>query len=441
MQSMLRSCLRWIALYVVIAALLAWLVYVRLPILPVAIGVGAGAAILVWFGVAYVLSAFVSKGGDERLIRKAMAGGRPEDGEKVAVPGTVSGGFESHEAPISRRRAVIYEYKVLPEGRQQAGVYEGFALSPTTIDGPRGAIRILAAPDLDFPHDRLNEPQHLRNLEEYIARTQWTEHAGVDVKREIAHLKTVLADNDGRIRFDIRRDFAPSDDLGRMELREKVVAPGEKVVAIGHFSSARGGLVPHTGEILYSIKILKGEPDEVLRRMKRSAVGHVLLGCGCLTPVILAAIAALAIVPLDAIEQMSKTKDPTWNEVRMEKWLDQNVRSRHEALRAAGQATIELDPGQARGRLDDVRLTTSEARVEDGAVDVKLTSDDGQHGVTIRFRRGAIESAQLLDGTNIPAGALELEQLHEDDTYITGRVAWLSPERNLRASFRAWIKH
>lgn len=439
MQSLLRGCLRWIALYVVVAALLAGLVYARLPVLTVAIGVGLIAGIFAWLGLAYILGAIFNKGEDARLIRKAMEGGRPEDGEKVAVIGSVSSGFETHEAPISRRRAVAYEYKVLPEGRQQAGVFDGFALAPMSIEGPRGSIRILAAPDLAFPHDTLNEPQHRRALDEYIARTQWTEHAGVDIQRELAHLKTVLADDDGRIRYDIRRDMAPSDDLARMTIREKVIAPGEKVVAIGHYSATRGGLVPHTDAIVHSVRILKGDADEVLRGTRSSGVGNVLLGCGCLTPVLLAAIAALALVPLDAIEQMRSDKEPSWTEVRVERWIERNVRSRFEQLRPSGQVSILLDQGQARGRLDDVRLTRAEAMQEGDAIDLTLRTDDATQGVVVRLRGDRIESARVIDGPPIPASEIEVEQLSRDEEQIIGRIRYLSKERNLRVAFRARI--
>lgn len=434
---MLRSCLRWILLYFVLAGLTAALVYARFPRVPLALGIGAAAGFFVWFGVAYLLGIGASSA-EARLIRKSLEGGRPADGEKVAVPGVVSGSFETFESPITGQRCVIYEYKVLPEGREQSGIFEGMAMAPVAVDGPRGSIRLLASPDLAFPDEILREPEHIRNLKEYIARTDWTVHEGINVKREINHLKSVLADDDGRIRYDIRREKVDTD-FSMMTIKEKTVAAGEKVCAIGWFSSARGGLVPHTTSILHSIKIIKGDPEEILRKTKRGGVTSMMMGCGCLLPVILAATIALAVVPLDAIEQMVEEKDPSWTEVRVERWIDRNVRRRFDPLKPSGEVVIQLDPGQARGKLNAIPLRHTHMKRDGDSIELLLMSDGAPaSGAVIRFRRGGtVESARVIGGATIPASAIEVEQFRESEDAVVGRITYLSPSLNLRAAFHA----
>lgn len=437
MQTMLRSCLRWIVLYFVVAGLAAALVYARFPRINIALGAGAAAGFFLWFGLAYLL-AIGASGAEARLIRKGMEGGRPNDGEKVAVLGTVSSSFETFESPITRRRALIYEYKVLPAGREQAGIFDGFAMAPTTIEGPRGSIRLLAAPELAFPDEIERGPEQIRNLKEYVERTDWTVHEGIDIKREIAHLKTVLADDDGRIRYDIRREKMDTD-FSRMTLQEKVVAPGDRVCAIGWFSSARGGLVPHTTSILHSVKIIKGDAEEILKKSGRSGLTSLLMGCGCLLPVILAATIALALIPLDAIEQMIEAKDPSWTEVRVERWIDRNVRRRFAALTPTGEIVIQLEPGQARGKLNDIPLRHTYLKRDGDSIEIWLMSDGSPaSGAVIRFHRGgAVESAHVLGGATIPASEIEVEQLHDRDDGVVGRITYLSNDTNLRAAFHA----
>jgi hypothetical protein len=430
---MFRSCGRWLVLYVVLAALAAALIYARFPRLPVALGAGAVAGGLIWMSIASI-GGMGAKSAEARLIRRARNGGRPSDGEKVAVIGTVSGGMDALESPITRRRCMAYEYKVLEPGRETAATYEGFALAPLTIDGPRGAIRLLAVPELAFPEERPEEPEHLSNLKEYIDRTTWKVHEGIDLKREFAFLKNVLADDDGRIRYDVRREAAP-ENLELMKLSEKTLAAGEKIVAIGRFSSARGGLVPDPKALMYPVKILKGDVDEVLRK-SGSRVTDLAMSCGCLIPVIVAALIALTVVPLAAIEQMIPTKDPSWIEVRLERFIDRNVRSYF----PKDQVAIEISTGEARGRLNDIRLHTASATREDNATDVTLTSEDGHAGVVLRFRGERLQSARVIGDGAIPENEIDVEQLDTADGQITGRVTYLSKDLNLRATFRAMIE-
>jgi hypothetical protein len=441
MQSIARSCLRWLLLYAVIAATLFALAYARFPqarsvFWPAVIG-GA----LLWFSLAYLLG-FRERNAELRLIRKALISGRPEDGEKIAAIGTVHSSLETLESPLTRRRCAAYEYKVLPPGNEQAGAYEGFALVPTSIDGPRGSIRLLAAPEFAFPEEQFGAPAHRQNFQEYIASTEFALHEGVNVKRESAHLKQLLADDDGRIRYDIQRQ--KTVDWNSVTMWEKILAPGEKIVAIGRWSAARGGLVPDTTALLHPVKILKGDTPEVVRSLRKRNRTDAIMSCGCFVPVVIGALIGLTLLPLEAIEQMLPEKDPSWTEVRAERWVQRTL-TPNLPFAASGAVEIELEPGQARGKLfvggETIRLNAAEAKHEGETIELRLTSDATGRGVIVRMRGKRPESVRIIGGGGaIPSYDVEVEQFRVDEQAVTGRLTYLGDRKtgpHLRVTFRA----
>jgi|GEM_PF-3555517 len=442
MESLKRSCLRWTIGYVVVSLLLAALVYIRFPRLQVALGSGFAAAILVWFTVAYLFG-IRARRAEGRLIRRGMREGRPEDGEKIAVVGTISSSFETVEAPITGRSCVAYEYKALAGDNQQYAAYEGFALVPLSIDGPRGSIRLLATPELAFDFDTPTRIEQYERLRDYISRTQFTFETGIDIKARFAHLKTVVADDDGRIRYDIRHDPAP--DVDGLRLQEKILAPGEHIVAIGRYSAARNALVPDATQLMHPVKIRKGEPDKLARTTGRDLV-DAMMGCGCLLPVVIAALIGLASVPLEAIEQMFPKKEASWTEIRVERWLQKTLRPKLAGiLDEPAEYAIVLERGEARGKLSvgdtTVALTRASAVRDGDAVEVSLTGDDASSGVIARLREKRIESLRLLGGGTIDAAYANVETLAAYQDTMNGRLLLLSPGKGprMRVMFRTAI--
>ena len=171
MHSLKKSCLRWTLVYLLLGALFSWLVYQRVPQTKLALMCGFGAAVLVWFCIGYI-AGIGARRAEARMMEAAMRGERPNDGEKIAVVGTIASSFETLEAPISKRRCVAYEYKAIPETSEEMSTIDGFALVPLPIDGPRGSIRLLAAPDLDFPFEVFSRLEQYDNFREYIAQTR-----------------------------------------------------------------------------------------------------------------------------------------------------------------------------------------------------------------------------------------------------------------------------
>ena len=215
---------------------------------------------------------------------------------------------------------------------------------------------------------------------------------------------------------------------------------GDRVVAFGKFSATRGGLVPDETVIGRPIRILKAEPEALLRKVSRKRPLDLVMGCGCLLPVIVAAVIAIVVMPLAAIEQLFPEKDPSWTEVRIEKKVRDLV-TRAGLLPDTGTPTIELDAGEARGKLTShgttSRFQRASATRSDGVVDVALTGDGVQ--AAARFRpNGTLQFVRLGD-VNLPSEDVEVELLQIDESEIRGRLTCLSPKNDpsLRVTFHA----
>jgi len=436
-KSLGRTCLLWFVLYLVIAALLAALVFERFPDPKVAAIGGLAAGFFVWVASAY-MAGVRTKGVEARQIRSAMEGGRPADGARAAVTGYISGRNETLESPITRTHCVAYEYKAIPPQNQQLAAWHGMALVPAKIEGPSGSVRILATPELEFESEPIGSLDHRRNFREYLAKTTFAENVTIDFKRDIAQLRAIDADDDGRIHIDIHG--LATDDIDALTLTEKLLLPGDRVVAFGKYSSARGGLVTDENAVGRSIRIRKGDPEEILRKVSRKRPLDLLLGCGCLLPVIIAAVIAIVVVPLAAIEQLFPEKDPSWTEVRVERKVRDLV-TRAGLMPEMGTPTIELDAGQARGKLTWRGKTShfehASATQAGGVVDLSLTGEDVM--VTARFRPDRTLQFLHIGSFTVPEEDVEVEILTVEDAEVRGRLSYLSPknEPSLRVTFRA----
>ncbi|HKR66544.1 MAG TPA: hypothetical protein VJZ00_22645 [Thermoanaerobaculia bacterium] len=432
MKSAARTCLLWAVLYLVIAALVGRVVYERYPELQPAVVGGLAAGFFLWIGLAYV-AGVRTKSVEIAQLRKALDGARLEDGEHVAVAGVVTGGMETLQSPITHKRCLAYEYKAIPPQNTQLAAWQGLALAPCSIQGRRGIVRILAAPDLAFDEETVGSREHQKNLREYIGNTTFLDHRDVNFKRDLAHLAAVNADDDGRIRDDVR---GLSDaELDTMMLSEKVLCAGDRVVAFGLYSSARGGLVPDPSAMTRPVKIVKGEPEELLRKASRGRPMDVVKGCGCAIPVVIAALIGILAMPLVAIEELFPTKDPSWLEVRIEQKM------RKFRLDTGTITVIGLDAGEARGKMTWHGTTAhwNHASAASDGRDVNVTITGEAATLVARFRRdGSIVAARIGD-VALPIEQVTVEQMMVTDDEIRGRLTYLTPknEPSLRVAFHA----
>jgi hypothetical protein len=441
MESLKQSCLRWVVFYLVLFGITSTLIYVRFPRIQLALGAGAVSAAFLWMGIAYLIGIRTRKA-EARMIRQGITGGRPEDGEKIAVVGTVRASTDVLEAPFTRRRCVAYEYKILPPENESAGAWDGFAMAPWSIEGSRGIIRVMAAPELSFKDQPIGSREHYDNALAYLAATTFDVRTNIDIGREMRHLKEIMADDDGRIRYDIQR--RPDKSIAKMILQEKILAPGDKVIAIGRYSATRGGLVPDKTAVLHPVKILKDDPEEFARKQGRGDFGHALLGCGCLLPVIIAAFVALAVVPLDAIEQMLPQKDPSWTEVRLEQWVRKTAPGLP-FMPENATVSIALPAGEARGKLtadgNTIALLKASAERDGEVVAVTLSGDEAPAAVVRIMPNGALGSIRIGRET-VRDADIELRDVQVAEDRILGRITALSADRkgpHLRAAFHASV--
>jgi hypothetical protein len=435
-----KSCLRWLLFYVAIAAAVAALAYARFPHPRVAVITGCILGFPLWLSCGYIVG-IVTRRREAREMRKAMTGEPLQDGEKVAVSGAMRG--SSLEAPITRRRCVLYEYKVLPHGNDVAGTFEGFAMSGVVIEGSRGAIRLLALPELAFDGETPYGNEAQRQFEEYVVRTSFTIRHAVDLRAELAHLQEIREDEDGAIRYDIRREI-PGASLSEMSLQEKVIVAGERVVAVGRYSESRRALVPDPTAVLHAVKVMKGEPEQLARNITKRDRVDAPLALGCMLPVLAATLLVLALIPVTTIEQLVPNKVPSAHELRLEQWLDRDVRPRLAQFGITPwniDANVYLEANSARGFLTIgdrvVHLDQVSGRRDGDAIELRFTGDGG--AATVRMRKDGTVESMRVDGEPVALTTMTTQNLMLGENEMRGRVTCISSEVQLRALFRSSI--
>jgi uncharacterized protein len=187
---------------------------------------------------------------DSRLIRRAEAGERFEDGRVVAAIGRIRPVGPPLEAPFSGSPCVAYEYDVshvvtrTSKGRTESHETHdatGFALVPSRIETPSGTVRLLGYALLnDFPRSGLGAGGRARAAA-YLASTPGTRMARGRVFKLLDAMSEALTDDDGAVRADWRME--ETVDLEGAMLAERTVAVGAEVCAIGVYSAERNGLV------------------------------------------------------------------------------------------------------------------------------------------------------------------------------------------------------
>ena len=351
-MKMKSACFAWLGLYLFLAVLIGAIVYHRIPLTQPAVVAGAIGGGVAWIGAGF-LAGIRQKFAEVRMIRRGLAGGQPEDGERVAVIGRIMPtGAQPLLSPLSRTPAVAYKYEIQSIASKSSSLlFSGFALIPSAIQSAQGTMRILAYPELLIRKESLPKSQVEDNAAEYIRSTQFRDPFRTGLKESFKEAMADFRDDDGSIRTDQRNIFGPLD-LSNVWYMEQVISPGDKVCAIGRFSTQRGGLIPDES-VLHRVTIRKGEPDSFVRKLILGAFGN-LIGAAIFLGVVAAGLGMfLAVVPLEAAEHMAPSKQPTWFEIRLERLLNRRVR-----IPLAGKGLIDveyvppsLEPGAARGRV------------------------------------------------------------------------------------------
>ncbi len=195
---------------------------------------------------------------DARRIRLAGEHKPPQDGEIVAVVGTIRPINMPLTSPLAGKPCVAYTYEVShieaqrrPVGSKvsrQGEVFDitGLALTPSIIDTSYGGVRLLSFAMLDaFPRERYGDPEARRRAAAYVEATTFKSMGLSKAFTALNAFEQALTDDDGAVRLDWRmtaNDDQLKNAIWQGALAERTVGVGEMVCAIGRYSAARHGL-------------------------------------------------------------------------------------------------------------------------------------------------------------------------------------------------------
>lgn len=455
MSTVARTCLRTLLIYALIAAAVGAVVYHRFPELGAAIWSGIIAGFFVWLAFAYLL-AIPSHLLDWWRMRPGVP---PRDGKRSAVIGPIRASGHSLHAPFSKTPCVAYHYKITSmETESESTDYEGFALVPSYIATDEGQVRVHAYPELDVPWNRLTGEEPRDHARAWIAATTFKNTRAEGLEGMMAELRQLNADDDGSIRYDYRIDPV-ADDLGKCRIEERVIRSGETVCALGKYSEQRKALVPDPAVAMHPVTITLGERGsfrgKALRKAFGSAVGVVI----CAALVAGAALLFLMNVPMDAAEQRNPARRFLWEEVKLERWLERQVRQPLQAadvVNAPGMHFLTLCNGCATGRFEAngrvLELKHAGGWQNDAQRVIHLAAAAGERdGVTItaaRQRDAIPEVILTLNGRSFPVprewlAARDYETALDANDLLDGRLTVMAPNDavRVRASFRVPLEN
>jgi hypothetical protein len=288
-----RGCLIWVGLFFLVAFSLGlwFLIYFpeappntspRLPPLPyraiLAFGAGFIGAIPGIFALA-ALDGIRSKIRERTSLLKASTGTAPEDGLYQTFQGRILATGPMLVAPLSGRECLLYHYKATKgtnsRNSQEVTHAEGYALTPSYLDTPRGRIRLYAFMELELPEELVDTDPARKRLAGFLPTVELFKPSW-DLMAHYRETQKHLLDSDGIIQF--HKGQANAAETAA-DFREQIVQHGDEVAVFGLYSAARGGIVPDPGEeILHRARLYKGSLPQMARGFTRQAVVGAFFG-------------------------------------------------------------------------------------------------------------------------------------------------------------------
>ena len=381
------------------------------------------AAVPLWFGITYVWEV-VRRIKTSAMIRRALSGEAPRDGQKIAAIGRITPNGEALVSPFSKTPCVIYDYKIATGfTSDDSNLYIGARQMPSSIQTRYGAIRLLAHPDLKLKEQTVPREIALPNAQEYIQSAQIRETGIGNITSSLKELMDAYKDEDGSVRYD-NTTLATTQSLDTAVFVEKLVRPGDEVCVIGLYSTQRGGIVPDLNSPLINQTTLEpGGGDAPLSRARRGTIGYAIGACIFLGIVAVAFVAFVAMHPLEVTEQQNPKMNATWPEIQFEWLIDRAVRPRMRqmGMLQSGSFAILLDSGTAHGRVKgggrDVSVMRATATRSDGLTTVRI--DDDAVILTVDSHNRPVR-IQLL-GRDVPPQSAVLE-VSQAESGINGRL-------------------
>ena len=215
---------------------------------------------------------------ERAALRSGLAGHRPADGERACIVGTIEAATRGEElrAPFSgveslAHRYEIYEMRRIGKSSSKVPYSEGVALIPSVVTAPSGTYRLLAVPTFDFAGEHVEPGKALFHWTEY-AKT-----APFEADPKKPSIEKEWTDDDGRYRCEKRWPMPADVPIETCRFHETLVRPGDRVYLVGRFSESRGGIVPDPNWAR-DTRLMKGDPDAVLRQLGRRIVWYAIAG-------------------------------------------------------------------------------------------------------------------------------------------------------------------
>jgi|GEM_PF-2306777 len=268
----------WLALYLVIAGV--YCVFLLGYGMETALRGALVVAIFVLLAIGAVRSIFRAQE-DQRLVRAALAGRFPVDGQRCAVLGTVVTLGPALTSPFSRTLCAAYRYQIYhrEEMETEEGTamfprpdFMGTARSPVAVRTRRGDIRL--NPNFleqGFPEGPLDGPSHFANAVDYLQVTRFADRSGLNKVNVLFDIQE--GNQRARAGGEVQADWRTSKgsftlDPGKHTLYEMIVPINERVCAIGQYDASKRELVPQPAKVL---KLLRGVPVSTPAQAKSEA--------------------------------------------------------------------------------------------------------------------------------------------------------------------------
>ncbi len=218
---------------------------------------------------------------ERAALAGCLAGRRPADGKRTGIAGTIEAAGELLRSPMTGTECLAYRYEIdltvgAGRSRHRTVYFDGVALVPSAISTPAGSFRLLAVPEFDFGREDVDPKRALFH---------WSEHVKTAAFETPEAARKTLAkqwtDDDGSYRSEKRHPTNGEVPLEECKYHEDLIRPGDRVYAVGLYSEARGGIVPHPNWANVT-RIMKGDPDSILRQLKARIVRYAVGGIVCL---------------------------------------------------------------------------------------------------------------------------------------------------------------
>ncbi|HVS33520.1 MAG TPA: hypothetical protein VMS98_18945 [Thermoanaerobaculia bacterium] len=237
------SAILQLLLWLSVSAAVMWGVRERCGIPPEeSFGPAAFTGLLLSIGIGF-FAGIAQTTGERRQIQRALRGQRPADGRRVGIAGTIHADAGPILAPLSGARCVAFRYNIgMHTGSSRtahfAVLYEGVAVTPSSIRTASGRYRLLAVPVIDGPAESLDSAAK-RRAADHIRTATFADPQPAFTRPQV---EKEWSDDDGSYRHERRRTDAVVD-LEKCTLTESVVREGAKVCVFGRYSAERGGIV------------------------------------------------------------------------------------------------------------------------------------------------------------------------------------------------------